>query len=144
MTLQELKDKWPVLRRIHLEHGTGWYATIDRIMTAIGAAGFDPARDEIRQIKEKFGTLRFYLVCDALGNEVAEGSDDSNSKRSEAILQAVRGADDSGKFCEVCGQQGRLLVAGGWWLTRCTNHEEPGSVTPAEYATLYRRHRDGN
>lgn len=143
MTRQELKAKWPALQGIPLEHGPGWYRLIDHIMFAIYAAGFDHRRDEIRQIKEKFGTLRFYVECDvnSLGSIDEIGKD--SSKRQKGIDQAIEDNDASGKICDECGSPGRLLVAAGWWSTRCPEHAPPGSVPPGEYFALQEHKRRG-
>jgi hypothetical protein len=58
------------------------------------------------QIKEKYGTLRFYLSSGT--DEMFEIANEAES-RSETV-------------CEVCGQAGRLLGR-GWLVTRCSLHE---------------------
>jgi hypothetical protein len=136
MTLYELKEKWPILKTIRLEHGPGWYSIIDDVMTAIYKAGFDENRDEIRQIKEKFGTLRFYVVCDASVEDQASVSEPSSANRVQQILTAIKVNDTSGRTCEECGLPGRLLVSAGWWLTRCSDHAPEGAIAPAEYFAL--------
>lgn len=133
MTLHELKSKWPVLRTVPLEHGPGWIDIIDRIMDAIYVAGFDEQRDEIRQIKEKFGTLRFYFVCDVRSLSSADSKHIQSDDRFERILAAIKANDSSGRTCEECGQPGQLFVSAGWWATRCHEHRAPDALSPAEY-----------
>ena len=61
----------------------------------------------IEQVKEKFGTLRFYY----------SGGDDY-------ISQLVDSAEtQSGKMCEVCGKEGKLR-GGGWLKTLCDEHHQ--------------------
>jgi len=133
VTLQKLRSKWPALRTVPLEHGPGWIDIIDRIMAAIYIAGFDEQRDEIRQIKEKFGTLRVYFACDVRSLSVSDCEQFQGGDRFERILKAIRANDSSGRTCEECGQPGRLLVSAGWWATRCHEHRAPDALPPAEY-----------
>ena len=60
------------------------------------------------QVKEKYGTLRFYWYGDlpALGDEIIEAAEHL-----------------SGHLCEVCGAPGRLQSQHGWWTTRCPEHK---------------------
>ncbi|MHA6730194.1 hypothetical protein [Devosia sp. A369] len=60
------------------------------------------------QVKEKYGTLRFYWHGDlpALGNEIIEAA--------EHI---------SGHLCEICGAPGMLQSQHGWWSTLCAEHK---------------------
>jgi len=59
----------------------------------------------VAQIKEKFGTLRFYF-------------DDGDDHIQELVRQAEK---QSGVTCEICGAPGTLksLRGGGWMATRC-------------------------
>jgi hypothetical protein len=58
---------------------------------------------EACQVKEKFGSLRFYIY----------GGDDE-------IRGAISFAQSfSAKICERCGQPGTLHVRGGWFATLC-------------------------
>lgn len=106
-----------------LECGDGWYDLIDSLCKAIKnrldniewsnhsrkSRGEEllPIPDiTITQIKEKFGTLRFYYV----------GGD-------SAIDHLIDFAEImSGKICEVCGNKG-TLQSEGWCSTRCKEHE---------------------
>lgn len=60
----------------------------------------------VEQIKEKFGTLRFYYSG---GDEYVNGL----VSMAEAI---------SGKTCDVCGGPGKL-TGKNWLATRCKEHE---------------------
>lgn len=57
----------------------------------------------VLQIKEKFGTLRFYM-----------------SYYTDEIEELIKEAEEqSAKTCELCGKEGRVGIRNGWWVTRC-------------------------
>lgn len=125
MTHEELRAKWSCLKRVSIEHGAGWIPMLDTILTAMHNAGFDPERDRIVQIKEKFATIRIYVDF---------GDDQEGDKaRTHKVLTAMNFADHSASTCEECGEAGRMLVSGGWWLTRCNKHTPEGSKPIGEY-----------
>lgn len=69
-----------------------------------GAAG--GRQFEVLQVKEKFGSLRFYVNC----------------RRDEAMrLRFGIAADESFRACEVCGQPGTLREE-RWNSTLCDEH----------------------
>ncbi|TCU60490.1 hypothetical protein EDE08_1213 [Bradyrhizobium sp. R2.2-H] len=90
------------------EVGDGWRDLLDRACVRIRAAiQADGGTFHATQIKEKYGTLRFYW----------EGalSPEADAKVEEAIdLAEARSACT----CEVCGEPGRLHGS-GWLVTRC-------------------------
>ncbi len=61
------------------------------------------------QIKQKFGTLRFYWYGDLpdLGDEIISAA--------EHI---------SAHICEMCGAPGQIRKDGGWWSARCRDHNK--------------------
>lgn len=63
----------------------------------------------IMQVKEKFGTLRFY----------ATGGTD----RTYSMIQFAEAM--SALTCEVCGDQGSIDRNGGWYKTHCAKHRKP-------------------
>ena len=76
---------------------------------------------EVRQIKEKFGSLRFYYT----------GSND------EIIRTMVREAEEQTEIiCEKCGKRGSTLVDNGKWYTACKEHTVEGSLTTAEFKVI--------
>ena len=79
-------------------HHDGWFAIIDALAETISE--IDPEA-EATQVKEKFGTLRFY--CDA-----------TSDPADEAITAAEH---FSGRVCEESGALGRMTVSGGWVRT---------------------------
>lgn len=95
------------------ECGDGWYKILEEAARKIeplivAAIAADPKAGEYgffraSQIKEKYGTLRFYL---------SGGTDEMYKITHKAMKQ-------SGKICEVCGKAG-MLRGRGWLFTRCT------------------------
>jgi hypothetical protein len=73
---------------------------------------------EVKQIKEKFSSLRFYYI----------GSDD------EYIRALVRQAEEQSEtICEICGNSGQSFVQDGRWYTACEEHRLPDSMTVPEF-----------
>lgn len=88
------------------ECGPGWTDLLDAAFIWLNEIA--PGRDwSPSQIKEKFGSLRFYWWGDLpdLGDE---------------IICAAEHA--FGHICEVCGASGALQSDHGWWSTRCKEH----------------------
>jgi hypothetical protein len=87
------------------EINEGWYPLIEelceKIKEIVGDGDF-----EVQQVKEKFGTLRFYYHC---------GTD---AEVSDLVWDYE---EKSGKICEVCGEPG-VQRRGGWLVTLCEKH----------------------
>lgn len=119
---------------------TGWYRLVDTLCSDIESI-LEPggcARLEVRQIKEKFGALRFYYSLDGRSNlhiDVAsansrmrfvgrssQGSDDLTLKeaRVRELVTAACAASES--LCETCGAPAQLRNLGGWLTTLCDRH----------------------
>ena len=76
---------------------------------------------EVRQIKEKFSSLRFYYT----------GSKD------EFIRALVRQAEEQSEtVCEKCGEKAQTFVQDGRWYTACDEHRAPNSITGDEFKVL--------
>ncbi len=91
-----------------IDCGDGWYGLIDRLCAAI-QAHVDNRQGKIQQVealqvKEKFGTLRFYV----------SGAD-------EAVNMMIgRSVYQSSITCEVCGAtEGAKTSNKGWMKTLC-------------------------
>lgn len=113
---------------------TGWYALVDQlcsdIETELGLLGC--GQFEVRQVKEKFGTLSFYYRFQKhsdLHVDVASAAE----VEQYAPHTAVMGADRlrvlidqvetvSGNTCQRCGVAGSLRNLGGWRVTLCEQH----------------------
>lgn len=84
--------------------GDGWYDLLDNLCGAIASYGnVDDVK--IDQIKEKFGTLRFYVTG---GDRMVDGM----------IWMAEH---MSGYICETCGKRGKQRNA-PWLYTACDEH----------------------
>lgn len=88
---------------------------------------------EITQIKEKFGTLRFYyhMVYDGTGITEAQAN---------RIAAAISMTEElSSTVCEVCGELGGPCVREGWMKTLC-----PECMTMMEYEELNQDDEDSS
>lgn len=113
----EQKVKYPLLYREQpaLECWDGWNAILDKLgsrleplITAWKPWDDDPHTESYRpyciQVKEKFGTLRFYMSS-------------SNEEMDEWIDLAEV---NSSQICEMCGKPGELQNHVAWFrTTRC-------------------------
>jgi len=98
------------------ECGDGWYLLIDKLC---GQLQWDTDHNnypqvEATQVKEKFGTLRFYYTSiPAEGKEHTErqyGSIDGTISFAETLSQFV---------CEGCGSTTNVTQTKGWITTLC-------------------------
>ena len=93
------------------ECGDGWYRIIEQlsadIMRLAVQAGIDV--HEVRQVKEKFGGLRFYI--DGGSQTIYDRIDEA----AELLLRT----------CEVCGEQGSRRGR-DWIQTLCEEHSMLG------------------
>ena len=87
-----------------IECDDGWFQLIYDLCTKIMEL---KPHDGFRasQIKEKFGTLRFYVTT-----------------ASDEIWDVIEKAEDeSAKICEECGSRRNVTQSGGWVRTLCSN-----------------------
>lgn len=96
----------------------GWFHLLDRLCRLLECYILELPQHEraefyAQQVKEKFGGLRFYM-----------------SRSTEAMAQAIRGAEDASlSVCDVCGVLGTRrggLKDGkpdGWYRVRCDEHD---------------------
>ncbi len=84
--------------------GAGWRFIIEDLIKDLFFIGWD---GEITQVKEKFGSLRFYV-----------------GGASHKVLERIDQAELlSSTICEKCGDAGKTSDWGkGWWLTLCEKH----------------------
>lgn len=98
--------------------GKGWWPLLEQLCSTIQSHidhkskhGTDCSQVVIEQIKEKFGSLRFYY----------QGGDDY-------ISGAVSLAENlTDKLCEECGGLGQRR-GGGWVRTLCDAHEQERNI----------------
>ena len=111
------------------ECGDGWFNILNQLMSNIqhhidwNNQNFEKGYKQYKQVsqvtldqvKEKFGTLRFYY----------SGGDDE-------ISGMVRMAESmSGVTCETCGNPGKCRGS-GWIYTACDTHTKPEHLTEQE------------
>lgn len=92
------------------ECGDGWYNLLDNLCYAImdHCDSTGERIPECVQVKEKFGTLRFYI----------------DYSSSNEVWHLIHQAEQtSAHTCEVCGEPGTLR-GGGWLKTLCDLHSE--------------------
>jgi hypothetical protein len=118
-------DSAGLVEMFGMECDNGWFDLLDRLMGRINAhleekyaaVGRDPEYPfRVGQIKEKYGTLRFYVF----------GADD-------VIYRMIHEAEtESGRICEQCGKPGLLHVTtDGYWLkTLCPGCADQISYVP--------------
>lgn len=90
------------------EVGDGWFNLVDNLCKNIIEESVinDIENVYVDQVKEKFGTLRFYYT----------GGDDY-------VRGLVSMAEDmSAHICEECGNKGKLVSINGWMVTACNEH----------------------
>lgn len=101
------------------ECGDGWEPIIRE--AAIKIEAINNARPEYEwirasQVKEKYGTLRFYLTSDI----------------DEAFVAVSEAEEKSESICEQCGGPGELRGY-GWVYTACDVHTRNGDLKTSEY-----------
>lgn len=132
---QRFQKKYPNLFRTYPRSGCdirpGWESLIDNLC-AVLEDHIKRLPDELRehvfvaQIKEKFGTLRFYMAQET-------------PYISGAIAVAESLSED---ICETCGERGRLRD-GGWILTLCNkHHEENVARKKAEHEAYMKKQKE--
>jgi hypothetical protein len=87
--------------------GAGWVPLLLKLTEKLFYLGWD---GRLLQVKEKFGTLRFYW-CNNIPGLAGEIAEDVVS-RAEISTEQI---------CEECGEYGKLR-AGGWLVTLCGKH----------------------
>ncbi|MCX9156490.1 hypothetical protein OPU71_10190 [Niveibacterium sp. 24ML] len=89
--------------------GDGWFDLIDVLCERLQFFTDHNKSPQVVaiQVKEKFGALCFYVRN---ANDVQRGM--------IAMAEAM-----SVRICDECGKPGKLLIANGWHMTRCDEHE---------------------
>jgi hypothetical protein len=112
---KHLHESYPLLYDypIYFECGDGWFDILDRLSSKIEKLlkeqkekyPNDEIFPSVAQVKEKFGTLRFYITVaiDEIYNLIDEAEKESS------------------KICEICGKEGKLNN-GPWYQTLCYEH----------------------
>jgi hypothetical protein len=79
--------------------GPGWGGILRKLYAKL------PKSVYVSQVKEKYGSLRFYIG--------------SGSERTFKIIDAAE--KESETTCEVCGEPGEIIGT-GWLMCRCPKH----------------------
>ena len=111
--VDDLAAKYPKIFKsdFYFECGDGWYNLLDTVCKCIqNYIDRQPISDPVPQVtadqvKEKFGTLRFYVTG---GDRTTDGMIESAENLSAHI-------------CEVCGNRGEVRD-GSWIRTLCDEH----------------------
>lgn len=86
--------------------GVGWLSHVEKLIVKLIDLGWDK---ELHQVKEKFGSLRFY-IGPTLNNEIRE---------------TIYKAEDETRFiCEDCGEKGKIWNMKGLLVCLCDQHKE--------------------
>lgn len=93
------------------ECGNGWYELIERCTLDIAILDTEKIV-RVLQVKEKFGTLRYYVSFDSEKELDRSYYDNIYERISEA-------EKESSITCEVCGKSGKLNTSSGWLTTLC-------------------------
>lgn len=114
MTFDELRAKYPRLlkRDFHFMCHEGWIGILDRYFEVVDRELPEGAVYELRQIKEKLGTLRIY---------------DSSYDEPLSSIHVIREAHAlatarSLHTCEHCGKRGRFGRRRGYLTVTCDEH----------------------
>jgi hypothetical protein len=95
------------------QHGDGWFNILWRLCLHLEPVVTEletetGERFEVVQVKEKLGTLRFYVShhMDAIDRRIAEAQKESS------------------RTCEICGQPGKRRETGGGVRAVCDEHAQ--------------------
>jgi hypothetical protein len=90
--------------------GVGWFPHVKKLIETLVSMGWDK---ELHQIKEKFGSMRFYT-----GSVTPEMQELITSYENMTF-----------KMCEVCGEEGKISGHGGYWA-KCLCPEHAAMLQP--------------
>lgn len=114
------------------ECGDGWYWLIDNLCDSIQSyidnnQHLVDFQVEASQVKEKFGTLRFYIEYVSVKRKKGQKppKQDEVNRSCQLINGMIWLADTmSESICETCGSTKGRLVDGGWLVTVCPECEK--------------------
>lgn len=85
--------------------GKGWHEIVKSLINDLFELGWNGT---LIQVKEKYGTLRFYIGT-------------STEEMENRIEQAWK---QSSITCDVCGKPGEVRTNRNWVMTRCNEHDK--------------------
>jgi len=95
-----------------IECGDGWFNLLDELCTELNKLN---CKIVAEQVKEKFGTLRFYFRVE---NDETIDKEKANQLWDEANDLVDKADAKSAKTCEICGAEGKPNK-NGWISTLC-------------------------
>ena len=122
-----------------MEHDDGWYKLLDKCMEKLQyfcdlcSKNGEEVQVVANQIKEKYGTLRFYT-------SVYNGDNTQHDIIDDIIDQAEA---KSAYTCEVTGEHGEPCKKGGWYRTLCYEQaRKDGYIACKESTEEYWKEKD--
>lgn len=116
MKSDELKSKYPYMftgANIGLDLYEGWNTSLVAACDSIDALlGDEKAGFHFSQIKEKYGSARYYFEAESLDFEVEQRIQDQLDK-AELATEST---------CMLCGAPACIENHGGWFLCLCDVH----------------------
>lgn len=101
-----------IYQALGIQAGDGWYQLLHNLCEELAKCIHDsdePVKFVVTQIKEKYGTLRFYYYL--------EDGDFETREQIDEIIDKYEGL--SATVCECCGNPGKLLEKHGQLMARC-------------------------
>ncbi len=109
----------------------GWFPVFARVCQDIDAMGAERLGFRWAQLKEKFGSARWYgSYAGPLARTESGGPSTELLKIAAAIMEA---SDQTGSMCMVCGELGQLDQSRGWVLTLCEKHTQERAQRDGAY-----------
>jgi hypothetical protein len=125
--LRKLLERIPLRWGRWISCGPGWYPFIIELDRKLAEIAPDY---ELHQVKEKFGTLRYYI-----GFPYTDSEDHQRrQEQSEQMEKIIREYEEiSAITCESCGNPGKTLARHHWYRTLCpTCGQEQGYLPVPE------------
>ena len=118
--MEELKEQYPSLLRVPFECGEGWHDVLSQLCAQLQAIKeVTEISITATQIKEKYGTLRFYYSTDMDSNVAGEPN-----VWWSIICSVVSAAENKTEhICEVCGEFGKTITINSFLTTLCPKCE---------------------
>jgi type IV secretion system protein VirD4 len=115
------------LERYRSSVGCGWYGLLAPIFEEINLFNENHKGKEIEidQIKEKYGTLRFYTT--------------SCPDYIKGMITLAE--EESGHICEICGARGETILINGWYTTLCHHHAKAKKAAGYDLNLLLKLYR---
>jgi len=125
---KKLRNKYPdIYGKVGLSVKEGWFNLLDDLGSEIIEKIKKTKEFKVLQIKEKFGTLRFYVKIEA------------ETDLKKEIMNSIHNAEKrSSIICEICGDENakQYVNQNLHQYTACDKHIEDNSYTPVEYQQL--------